>query len=193
MASHQELSGGFYGPSGSHGPHTQPTRHSTIPVQTSGARASYITPPPSLRSVQRIQPPVTASLLSHRTLLHSFGRISRPQHIVHRYFSITPWRRSAVPPEQQPSSSPKPSLLKRENIYTIPNALTISRICACPILGWSILQGDFHLATGLLVYAGLTDLVCPFQAISLSLSNIVNRRTDILLDIIRCRQFLGQY
>ncbi len=47
------------------------------------------------------------------------------------------------------------------NIYTIPNALTVSRILACPVLGWSILNSNFKLATGLLVYAGLTDLVCP--------------------------------
>lgn len=47
----------------------------------------------------------------------------------------------------------------RENIYTIPNILTISRICACPALSWSILHDDFYFATGLLVYAGLTDLV----------------------------------
>lgn len=58
------------------------------------------------------------------------------------------------------SSNNKPTL--RENIYTLPNLLTLSRICACPVLGWSILDGNYHLATGLLVYAGLTDLVRDF-------------------------------
>lgn len=48
----------------------------------------------------------------------------------------------------------------RENIYTIPNLLTISRILACPILGYTIVQDNFVAATSLLVYAGLTDLVC---------------------------------
>jgi hypothetical protein len=47
----------------------------------------------------------------------------------------------------------------RENVYTIPNLLTVSRIAACPVLGWSILDGNFNLATSLLLYAGLTDLV----------------------------------
>lgn len=47
----------------------------------------------------------------------------------------------------------------RENIYTIPNLLTLSRIVACPVLGWAIVHDEFYLATGLLVYAGLTDLV----------------------------------
>jgi len=60
-------------------------------------------------------------------------------------------------PSQGPETSKKPTI--RENIYTIPNLLTASRIFACPILGWSILDGNYHLATGLLVYAGLTDLV----------------------------------
>ncbi len=59
---------------------------------------------------------------------------------------------------QTPSKVPQ-KLVTRENIYTIPNLLTVSRIIACPVLGWSILEGDYHLATGLLVYAGLTDLV----------------------------------
>lgn len=71
-----------------------------------------------------------------------------------------------------PSPPKEPALTKatiRENIYTIPNLLTVSRILACPVLGWSILDGNYHLATGLLVYAGLTDLVrapklsCRFQ------------------------------
>lgn len=63
---------------------------------------------------------------------------------------------------QRPEWPQKPTTLKdlRENIYTLPNLLTASRILACPFLGWSILQNDYHLATTLLVYAGLTDLVC---------------------------------
>ena len=46
-----------------------------------------------------------------------------------------------------------------ENIYTLPNFLTASRILACPFLGWSILEGNFALATGLLTYAGVSDWV----------------------------------
>ncbi|KAJ3553174.1 hypothetical protein NM688_g3756 [Phlebia brevispora] len=48
----------------------------------------------------------------------------------------------------------------RENIYTLPNLLTVSRILACPVLGYCIVQDNFVAATSLLVYAGLTDLVC---------------------------------
>lgn len=48
-----------------------------------------------------------------------------------------------------------------ENIYTLPNLLTASRIAACPVLGWAILSDDYLLATGLLAYAGVTDWVRP--------------------------------
>jgi hypothetical protein len=51
----------------------------------------------------------------------------------------------------------KPAI--KENIYTLPNLLTLSRIVSCPILGWSILDGNYYLSTGLLVYAGFTDWV----------------------------------
>ncbi|KAF8216667.1 CDP-alcohol phosphatidyltransferase-domain-containing protein, partial [Mycena galopus ATCC 62051] len=60
-----------------------------------------------------------------------------------------------------PNSS-KPAI--KENIYTLPNLLTVSRFIACPILGWSILEGQFHLATSLLLYAGLTDLADGYLA-----------------------------
>ncbi|KAJ7504248.1 CDP-alcohol phosphatidyltransferase-domain-containing protein [Mycena galericulata] len=71
---------------------------------------------------------------------------------------------STRPPLRFPDSpiSPKPSV--KENIYTLPNLLTVSRIIACPILGWSIVQGHFELATSLLVYAGLTDLADGYLA-----------------------------
>lgn len=55
------------------------------------------------------------------------------------------------------NSSPKTTT--RENIYTLPNLLTTSRIIACPFLGWSIVQGNIPLATGILAYAGISDLV----------------------------------
>ncbi|TDL23584.1 hypothetical protein BD410DRAFT_786825 [Rickenella mellea] len=51
-----------------------------------------------------------------------------------------------------------------ENIYTLPNALTVSRLLSCPLLGWSIVEGNFVLATGLLTYAGITDWVDGYLA-----------------------------
>lgn len=50
----------------------------------------------------------------------------------------------------------------QENPYTLPNALTLSRILACPVLAWTIIHDQSALAGGLLVYAGVTDWVRSF-------------------------------
>ena len=62
-------------------------------------------------------------------------------------------------PEPLSDSRKKTRPAIKENIYTLPNLLTLSRIFSCPILGWSILDGNYYLSTGLLVYAGLSDWV----------------------------------
>lgn len=46
-----------------------------------------------------------------------------------------------------------------ESPYTIPNALTIARIIACPFLGYHIIHGNFGLATGILFAGGVSDAV----------------------------------
>ncbi|KAK0501583.1 CDP-alcohol phosphatidyltransferase-domain-containing protein, partial [Armillaria luteobubalina] len=70
----------------------------------------------------------------------------------------------------------------RENIYTIPNALTVSRILACPVLGWSILNSNFKLATGLLVYAGLTDLADGYLARRFKMHSVLGTILDPAAD-----------
>ena len=67
---------------------------------------------------------------------------------------------SGIP--EKPVPRPKLTETLRENIYTIPNLLTVSRILACPVLGYAIVQDNFVIASSLLVYAGLTDLVRAF-------------------------------
>jgi len=64
-------------------------------------------------------------------------------------------------PEEEagPSVGGKLQTARAEKIWTIPNALTVSRILSCPVLGYAILHDNFYVATGLLVYAGLTDVV----------------------------------
>ncbi|XP_041767858.1 probable cardiolipin synthase (CMP-forming) isoform X2 [Anopheles merus] len=49
-------------------------------------------------------------------------------------------------------------VIERENVATVPNLLCIGRIVASPYLGYVIVQGDFRLAMGMLIVAGLTDL-----------------------------------
>ncbi|RDB15356.1 putative cardiolipin synthase (CMP-forming) [Hypsizygus marmoreus] len=77
---------------------------------------------------------------------------------------------------------PTRKAISRENIYTLPNILTTSRIIACPILGWSILQGDFQLATALLVYAGLTDLADGYLARRYKMQTVLGTILDPAAD-----------
>jgi len=70
----------------------------------------------------------------------------------------------------------------KENIYTIPNALTLSRIAACPFLGWCILDGKFATATGLLVYAGVTDWVDGFLARRYNMKSVLGTILDPAAD-----------
>jgi len=116
-----------------------------------------------------LRPPIPSVI--NRCLTHHPARVSpRP--------SCTPFRRTFAfsrrslhqptprtghdrgPEEKtEPSVSGKLQAAKKEKIWTIPNALTVSRILSCPVLGYAILHDNFYVATGLLVYAGLTDVV----------------------------------
>jgi len=70
----------------------------------------------------------------------------------------------------------------RENIYTIPNLLTVSRILACPVLGYAIVQENFVAATALLVYAGLTDLVDGWLARRYNMGSVLGTILDPAAD-----------
>ena len=100
---------------------------------------------PCLRP-QRLSSPRTSTVLRPLLVVPSLTRLASNQ------------RQAA---SRDTTSGPKTI---KENIYTIPNALTLSRIAACPFLGWSILNGDFANATALLLYAGMTDWVSCLSA-----------------------------
>jgi len=50
-------------------------------------------------------------------------------------------------------------VIEKENIFTIPNALTVGRGILAPYLGYIIVQGDYKLAMGLLGVAAITDML----------------------------------
>ncbi|CAB5182477.1 uncharacterized protein OCT59_020395 [Rhizophagus irregularis] len=52
----------------------------------------------------------------------------------------------------------------RENIWTIPNYLTFSRLIASPIIGYFILNDQYNLALIAFIYAGITDSLDGFIA-----------------------------
>ncbi|KAI0788905.1 CDP-alcohol phosphatidyltransferase-domain-containing protein [Abortiporus biennis] len=106
------------------------------------------------------------------------------------FTSFPPLRNQLLPPnpskpdskETNENSTNKQPTEYHENIYTIPNLLTISRILSCPILGWSIVQNDFVLATGLLAYAGLTDLVDGYLARRYKMQSVLGTILDPAAD-----------
>lgn len=50
-------------------------------------------------------------------------------------------------------------IVERENILTIPNLLCVGRGILAPYVGYVIVQGHYQMAIGLIVIAGITDLV----------------------------------
>ncbi|KAG9018313.1 hypothetical protein FRB93_000016 [Tulasnella sp. JGI-2019a] len=94
---------------------------------------------------------------------------------------------SKLPPTSPPNTSDdavseKPTATLRENIYTIPNFLTATRILACPVLGYSIAIGDFELASGLLVYAAATDLLDGWLARRFNMGTVLGTILDPAAD-----------
>ncbi|CAH1637662.1 unnamed protein product [Spodoptera littoralis] len=50
-------------------------------------------------------------------------------------------------------------VVEKENVLTIPNILCFTRIALSPYLGYTIIHDDYNVALGLLVFAGVTDLL----------------------------------
>ncbi|KAF4569595.1 hypothetical protein EYR40_008573 [Pleurotus pulmonarius] len=128
-----------------------------------------------------------------------FGRFSAPRLLGSRIFanrnSFAPsfrtfFTRHAVwspnvrnsPPQQENREDEEKRPTIRENIYTWPNLLTVSRILACPVLGWSILEGNFQLATTLLVYAGASDLADGYLARRFNMQSVLGTILDPAAD-----------
>lgn len=69
-----------------------------------------------------------------------------------------------------------------ENIYTVPNILTFTRLVAAPLVGY-LLVHDYHAAAlSLFAYAGITDLVDGYIARRYSLQTVVGTIIDPMAD-----------
>ena len=74
------------------------------------------------------------------------------------------------------------NLTPHENIYTVPNALTFSRLLAAPAIGYLVLH-DYHAwAVVLFAYAGITDLVDGYIARKWKLETVVGSVIDPMAD-----------
>ncbi|KAI1328495.1 hypothetical protein F5Y16DRAFT_156334 [Xylariaceae sp. FL0255] len=88
-------------------------------------------------------------------------------------------------PQQPPSKSPIRKALQQtqhENIYTIPNLLTFSRLVATPFIGYAIIHDAHTLALGLFAYAGVSDLLDGWIARRWKLQTVVGSVVDPMAD-----------
>ncbi|KAJ5902549.1 hypothetical protein N7495_003077 [Penicillium taxi] len=96
------------------------------------------------------------------------------------------WSTSKTPEPEKPTIKPilsKIPLAKaHENIYTVPNILTFTRLLAAPMVGY-LLVHDYHAAAlSLFAYAGLTDLVDGYIARKYNLQTVVGTIIDPMAD-----------
>lgn len=74
------------------------------------------------------------------------------------------------------------SLTPHENIYTLPNLLTFSRLLAAPVIGYWIIHEQHLPALCLFIYAGLTDLLDGWIARTWGLQTVVGTVIDPMAD-----------
>lgn len=79
---------------------------------------------------------------------------------------------------------PIPYLTPHENIYTIPNILTFSRLIIAPAIGYTIVHDAHAWALGLFVYAGISDLLDGWIARRWKLQTVVGSIVDPMADKI---------
>jgi len=73
-------------------------------------------------------------------------------------------------------------LTPHENIYTIPNILTFSRLLATPAIGYLVLHDSHVWAAALFAYAGISDLVDGWIARKYNLQTVVGSVIDPMAD-----------
>ncbi|KAF2434741.1 hypothetical protein EJ08DRAFT_605318 [Tothia fuscella] len=95
--------------------------------------------------------------------------------------------------EKKSSADEKPRLLDKvknrvskltpyENIYNVPNILTLSRLLATPAIGYLVLHDQHVWAVGLFAYAGVTDLLDGWIARKWNLQTVAGSVIDPMAD-----------
>ncbi|KAJ5826157.1 hypothetical protein N7474_003295 [Penicillium riverlandense] len=159
------------------------TQHRNIQRQGlySQSLSTFSRPPISLQSplgaanrpsyIQAARKPVRISLLTQ----HKRWTASKP-----------PGDQKGNSPETTPKKPrilPKLSLPKtHENIYTVPNILTFSRLLAAPLVGYLLVHNYHAAALSLFAYAGVTDLVDGYIARRYQLQTVVGTIIDPMAD-----------
>lgn len=87
--------------------------------------------------------------------------------------------RSNTPPTKLTARLPSSI---REDIYTLPNLLTFTRLVAAPIIGYLVLHDCHAWAVGLFAYAGVTDLLDGWIARRWNKKTVVGTVIDPMAD-----------
>ncbi|APA08251.1 hypothetical protein sscle_03g030210 [Sclerotinia sclerotiorum 1980 UF-70] len=119
-----------------------------------------------------------------------FSDMSRRERGIVRYATESNGKRDSKQPTSTPAPLKKPlkvlksikSLTPHENIYTIPNILTFSRLIAAPVCGYLVLHDQHAWAVALFAYAGITDLVDGWIARKWNLQTVVGTVIDPMAD-----------
>ncbi|PKY06824.1 hypothetical protein P168DRAFT_288719 [Aspergillus campestris IBT 28561] len=182
------------------------SRLSTVSLRTSGHRVPLLSGVPSLgynavswnlrRGLQaqafRGATITTSAIGLSQNSLRSRGSFVGANHPRYAGYASQQkrWTASGKPDKHDTQSdSKKPSILSkiplpttRENIYTVPNILTFSRLVAAPLVGYFLVYGHHTAALALFAYAGITDLVDGYIARRYNLQTVVGTIIDPMAD-----------
>jgi cardiolipin synthase (CMP-forming) len=86
-----------------------------------------------------------------------------------------------TPTVESPGQSGK-VLPLHENIYTLPNFLTVSRLIASPVIGYCIYNDQHYWALGLFAWAGVSDLLDGWLARRNHTQTVVGSVIDPMAD-----------
>ena len=73
-------------------------------------------------------------------------------------------------------------LSPRENIYNLPNFLTVTRLIAAPVTAYLLVHDQYSWALALFAYAGVTDLVDGWLARRWKLQTVAGSVMDPMAD-----------
>lgn len=127
----------------------------------------------------------------HRSVLQSIKySYTRPQ--LRNFSSIPRLYQIQKPPIDEPKSSNivKPLIKETvktppkiiDDIYTIPNILTMTRIITTPVIGYCIYTGHSNAAISLFIYSCVTDFLDGFIARKFNMKSILGTIIDPIAD-----------
>ncbi|KAJ5701456.1 CDP-alcohol phosphatidyltransferase [Penicillium malachiteum] len=152
------------------------------------------------------------NLVCHKAILHSqcistqakqplLNQLSRPAHsrvslasaprtlIAGSFKRWTSSKTPDGPNEESKTTAAAKRLLSKlpiakthENIYTVPNILTFTRLVAAPVVGYLLVHEYHTAALSLFAYAGITDLVDGYIARKYNLQTVVGTIIDPMAD-----------